>query len=123
MKKVALSLLVFALAVGLTGPVSAASSDGERLFKKCKACHSLEEGKNKIGPSLYGVFGRAAGTVEGYKYSKALRNSGIVWTEETLDIWFQGPSKLVKGTKMRMRMRKERDRQALIQYFKDQVPE
>ena len=109
-------LLLAAIALLLASPVSAAS--GEKVFNKCKACHSLKEGKNKMGPSLYGIFGRKAGTVPKYRYSKALKNSGIVWTEETLDEWLKGARDVVKKTKMRTRGLKEADRKALIEYLK-----
>ncbi len=115
-KKISDMLLLAAIALLLASPVSAAS--GEKVFNKCKACHSLKEGKNKMGPSLYGIFGRKAGTVPKYRYSKALKNSGIVWTEETLDEWLKGARDVVKKTKMRTRGLKEADRKALIEYLK-----
>ncbi|MFC3052783.1 c-type cytochrome [Kordiimonas pumila] len=73
---------------------------GERVFRKCKACHSLEEGQMMMGPSLHGVMGRTSGTVEGYKYSKAMVDAAIVWNEETLAAYLQSPRTYVKGTKM-----------------------
>lgn len=73
---------------------------GERVYKKCQACHSLVAGKNGLGPNLAGVMGRTAGTMEGYKFSKAMTASGIVWTEETLAEYLKKPRAMVKGTKM-----------------------
>ena len=73
---------------------------GERVFKKCKACHSLVAGKNGLGPNLVGVIGRTAGTMEGYKFSPAMAESGIVWTEENLTAYLQKPRAFIKGTKM-----------------------
>ena len=72
---------------------------GKEGFKKCVACHSLEEGKNKRGPTLHNVLGRIAGSVEGYKYSKAMKNFGVVWDEESLDKFLTKPRKFIKGTK------------------------
>ena len=90
---------------------------GEKVFRKCVSCHSTT--KNKMGPSLENLFGRTAGTVEGYKYSKAMRNSEIVWNEETLKKFLKKPSKFIKGNKMRFRgIRKESQVDALIAYLK-----
>lgn len=92
---------------------------GEKVFKKCKACHSLEDGKNKIGPTLYGIFGREAGAVDGYKYSAALKESGVVWSEETIDQYIEKPKAFIKGTKMAFPgLKKEDDRKNLVAYLK-----
>jgi cytochrome c len=93
---------------------------GEKVYKKCKACHSLEEGKNKVGPSLYGVYGRAAGAVEGYKYSSALKDSGLTWDDATLDKYLEKPKDLIPKTKMAFPgLKEEADRQNVIAYIKD----
>ncbi len=73
---------------------------GERVYKKCKACHSLVAGKNGLGPSLAGVMGRTAGTMEGYKFSKAMTASGVVWTNENMAEYLKKPRAFIKGTKM-----------------------
>ena len=92
---------------------------GKKVFKKCVACHSLQEGKNKIGPSLYNLLGRKAGSVEGYKYSKAMKNSDVVWDEESLDKFLTKPRKFIKRTKMSFRgIKKKSLRDALISFFK-----
>ena len=89
--------------------VGAASSSGEaqdlanggKVWKKCKACHTLEEGgKNKIGPNLFGTIGGPAGTVEGFKYSKAFLEAGLTWDDATLAAWLTDPKAVVKGSKM-----------------------
>ena len=92
---------------------------GKKVFKKCKACHTLVEGKKKVGPSLYGVIGRAAGTVEGYKYSKALLASGLTWDDETLAKYLTKPKVLVPKTKMSFAgLKKEGDIANVIAYIK-----
>ena len=63
-------------------------------------CHSLEKGINGVGPSLFGVIGRKAGSEAGFAYSAALKNSGIVWTDDNLKEWIAGPQKMVPGTMM-----------------------
>ena len=93
------------------------ASRGEKLFARCGACHSVD-GQNKLGPSLAGVVGRKAGAVEGARYSKALAESQIVWTEQNLDAYLTAPTTLVRGTTMTMRIAKEQDRQDLISYLK-----
>lgn len=115
-----------ALALSLVGASAAlAAGDaakGQKVFKKCAACHSLEAGKKKIGPSLQGVIGRTAGTAKGYKYSKAMKaygKSGVVWGEQTLEIYLTAPRKVVKGTKMAFPgLKKEQDRADIIAYLK-----
>ena len=83
-----------------TAAVAGDVKAGKKVFRKCKACHKLEEGKNGAGPHLVGVFGRTAGSVEGFNYSKAMAGSGIVWDTETLTEFLAKPKKYLKGTKM-----------------------
>src|SRR5262245_20338778 len=92
---------------------------GEKIFARCKACHTIEPGANRIGPSLAGLFGRKAGTAEGYNYSDAMKNSGIVWNEETLSKYLENPRGVVPGTKMVFPGVKDaQDRADLIAYLK-----
>ena len=94
-------------------------TSGEKIFKKCAACHSINKGgKNKIGPALYNVVGRAVGGVEDYKYSKALASYGKEWTFEELNGFLTKPSSYLKGTKMSYAgLRKEKDRASVIKYL------
>jgi cytochrome c len=97
---------------------------GQRSFLLCMACHSTEQnGPTKIGPNLWGIFGRKAGTQPDFKYySDALKNSGITWSDKTLDQWFARPNELVPGTKMAFRgIDNEDNRKALIAYLKLQT--
>ncbi len=73
---------------------------GKVVFIQCQACHSLKEGENRVGPSLYSKIGKTAGQVPGYAYSDANKNSGIVWTEEQLFTYLKNPRATIPGTKM-----------------------
>ena len=92
---------------------------GEKVFKKCAACHSIVKGgKNNIGPALYNVVGRKIGIVEDYKYSKALASYDKEWTLEELNGYLIKPAKWIKGTKMAFAgLRKEKDRASVILYL------
>ena len=92
---------------------------GEKVFKKCAACHSIVKGgKNNIGPALYNVVGRKVGAVSDYKYSKALSAYEKEWTFEELNGYLIKPAKWIKGTKMAFAgLRKEKDRASVILYL------
>ena len=92
---------------------------GEKVFKKCAACHSIVKGgKNNIGPALYNVVGRKVGIVEDYKYSNALATYDKEWTLEELNGYLIKPAKWIKGTKMAFAgLRKEKDRASVIKYL------
>ena len=94
-------------------------ASGEKIFKKCAACHSINKGgKNKIGPALYNVVGRKVGGLDNYKYSKALASYGKEWTFEELNGFLQKPASYLKGTKMSYAgLRKEKDRASIIKYL------
>lgn len=110
----------------LAGMSGAALADGDaaagkKVFNKCKVCHSLEAGENKIGPSLAGVVGRAAGTVEGFKYSDAMKEAGLTWDEETLDKYLADPKGFIPGNKMAFAgLKKEADRENVIAYIESE---
>jgi cytochrome c len=115
---IAVALLAISLQAGAASAADVAK--GREQFRKCEACHALESGVTKIGPHLAGLFGRKAGTVDGFAYSTALKNSGIVWEEKTLDEYVASPSKMVKGGKMVFAgIAKPEDRENLIAFLKD----
>jgi cytochrome c len=90
-------------ALALASAAALAQGDpaqGERVFNRCKACHSVDEPKNKVGPHLVGVVGRQAGSVEGFRYSDAMKESGITWNEETLAQYLADPRGFIKGNRM-----------------------
>lgn len=111
------ALIASLLLLGL--PLAQAQDRGEAVFNRyCSVCHSLDPGKNKIGPSLAGVVGRRAGSVPDFSYSSANKGSGIVWTKEKLDEYLTDPQKMVPGTLMVFPGVKNPDeRQALIAYL------
>jgi cytochrome c len=88
---------------------------GKALYQGCSGCHSIDE--NDIGPKHRGVVGRRAGTVPDYAYSAALKGSGVVWDEVTLDRWLTNPSAMVPGTKMFFLLAKPQDRADVIAYL------
>jgi cytochrome c len=92
---------------------------GKKVFNKCKACHTLVEGKNKVGPSLFGVMGKSAASVNGFKYSKAMKASSLTWDDETLKKFLTKPKSLVPGTRMAFAgLKKEKDIENVIAYLK-----
>jgi cytochrome c len=94
---IAIVALAFSAGVAAAGDIAA----GEKSFAKCKACHTIgENAKNMIGPAQNGLKGRKAGTVAGYDYSDANKNSGIVWDEATFKEYIKNPQAKIPGTKM-----------------------
>jgi cytochrome c len=93
------------------------AAHGEALYQGCQACHSVDD--NDLGPKHRGVVGRRAGSVEGYSYSTALKNSNLTWDEATLDSWLTNPSALVPGTKMFFKIDDPQARSDIIAYLKE----
>ena len=100
---------------------SVSAAEGAKVFKKCAACHSIAEGgANKIGPALWGVLGRPAGSVPGYKYSKAMAAHGKNWSFEEMNGFLAKPKDWIKGTKMSFAgLKKAEDRAAVILYMNE----
>ena len=97
-------VLVFALGTAVLAAAPAQAQDaaaGEKVFAQCRACHQVgENAKNAVGPMLNGLFGRKAGTIEGYSYSPANKNSGLTWDEATFRDYIKDPKAKIPGTKM-----------------------
>jgi cytochrome c len=106
-------------------PAGAAHADGdaargEAKFQDCAACHKLEAGANNVGPSLHGVFTRKAGELADFRYSPAIKRSGITWTPETLDKFITDPQAVVPGNRMPYAgMASASDRADLIAYLQN----
>ena len=100
---------------------SVSIADGEKVFKKCAACHSIAKGgSNKIGPALWGVLGRQAGSVPDYKYSKAMTTHGKPWSFDEMNSFLTKPKDWIKGTKMSfVGLKSEKDRAAVILYMNE----
>ena len=100
---------------------STRSADGAKIFKKCAACHSISQsGGNKIGPALWGVLGRKAGSVSDYKYSKAIVAHGKPWSFEEMNGFLLKPKDWIKGTKMSFAgLKKANERAAVILYMNE----
>jgi cytochrome c len=113
------ALLIFAVSTA-TASAAGDATRGAKLFQACGACHSLEPGRNMTGPSLHGVWERKAGTAPGFiRYSDALKRSGVVWNEGTLDSWLKNPAQFIPGNEMRFAgVPGERARNDLIAYLK-----
>jgi cytochrome c len=115
--------ILLALAIALLAPLPAAASGdpvrGAEIFRKCVACHTVESGgRNRVGPRLHGVFGRKAGGIDGFRYSDALKGSGIVWDDTTLDAYLKDSEGFVPGTRMYGGLTLDQDRADVIAYLR-----
>ncbi|WP_152563339.1 c-type cytochrome [Ruegeria halocynthiae] len=106
-----------------TAPVAVAAVEGDikagkKVFRKCKACHQLKEGRHTVGPSLHGIIGASAGQADGFKYSGPLQDSGIVWNAETLAAFLSDPKGSIPGNKMQFPgLKKDKDITNVIAYL------
>lgn len=104
---------------GVTAHAAGDLKHGQELYaSRCFACHSIDA--NRVGPAHRGVFGRKAGSVAGYDYSPALKQSAVIWNQHTLDQWLADPEKLIPGQKMGYSVPDPQDRADLIAYLKSQ---
>jgi cytochrome c len=110
--------------LALSSSVALAQGDaekGEKVFNKCKACHVVDEPKNRVGPHLVGIFGRPAGSVEDFKYSDAMKESGVTWNEETIAAYLADPRGYIKGNRMAFAgLKNEEEIADLIAYLKEE---
>ena len=130
MKKLSVSPRAVALAMVITGALTGQvmalepgdAAAGAKVFKKCVACHSIVAADgNKIGPNLHGVVGRAAGTAEGFKYSDAMKASGLTWDEATLEKYLRDPKGFVPKNKMAFAgLKKDADLANVLAYLKEE---
>lgn len=132
----AVSMMVISTA-GAFAQEEGDAEKGEKVFKKCKSCHQVgEDAKNRAGPLLNNIFGRAAGTGEDFKYGKSIvaaGEAGLLWNAETLDGWLTYPKQFLKDTldsskaktKMSLKLKKEADRLNVIAYLAQfsEIPE
>lgn len=107
-----------AMAACTQEPAPPVTSAGEQAFAVCLACHAADSQNRPTGPNLYGLFGRRAGTVDGYFYSEPLKASGIVWDAETLDAFIANPSERVPGTFMLAGVPDPVRRAAIVDYLR-----
>ncbi len=124
--------LFLGLALAVSAGQALAAGDagkGEKVFKKCKACHSLKAGKNKVGPSLAGIVGRKAGSAAKYKYSKSMKAAGakgLTWDEESLEKYLANPKTYLRDylgdkkakSKMSFKLKKDGDRDNVVAFLK-----
>lgn len=122
MKTIQKTLLTLSAVTLLSISPALADADagkGKKIFNKCKACHALKAGKKKVGPSLHGIIGRQAGSETYYKYSKAMKASGVAWTADNLDKYLKAPKKFIPKNKMPFGgLKKAKDRANIIAYLK-----
>ena len=114
MKAIALGALLAAFALDVD---AADAAHGKQLFEQCAACHSLEAGKQLLGPSLAGVVGRKAGTLEDFRFSPPMKRSGITWTRESLNAFLADPQKEIVGNRMPFSGMEAADREDLLDYL------
>lgn len=113
-----LLLLSIALLAACAQAMAAEHAQGERIFRsQCIGCHSIEPGQHLAGPSLHGLLGRPAGSIEDFDYSPALEKADLVWNRDTLDTFLADPATYLPGNRMVLWGLDERSRQSIINYL------
>ena len=122
MNKEKIAAVALAAVMALASTSAIASGDvkkGKKVFNKCKACHAIEAKEKRVGPTMFGIVGRDAGTLKGFKFSKAMKASGITWDDANLNEYLKKPRKFVPKTKMCFAgLKKDADRANVIAYLK-----
>jgi cytochrome c len=121
--KLTVALTMVLLLAGAGVAFADDKESGEKVFKRqCSTCHTVEAGKNKVGPSLKGVIGRKAASIAGFKYSQPMKDSNIVWSDDKLDAYLADPKAVVpKGSMVFVGLKKEQERKDLIAYLKHEA--
>lgn len=109
-----------ALAMTTSAKAAGDVKSGEQVFNQCRPCHSLEVGKNGVGPTLHGLFGRKAGSDPGYHYSAAMKSSGVIWNDDTIKKYLADSQSFIPGNKMVfVGIKNEAQLDDLIAYLKE----
>jgi cytochrome c2 len=118
-RRTVVRLAILAVTLTLNRPHVALAKSGPSVFNRyCSVCHSIEEGKNKFGPSLAKIVDRHSASIQDFGYSEPMKNLGIVWTSENLDRFLTNPAEMVPGTRMAFPgLKNEDERKALIEYL------
>jgi cytochrome c len=126
MNKAQLSAIILLAGVGMAGSVQAQDLEaGQKSFNKCRACHQVGEGaKTTVGPQLNGLFGRTAGSAEGYNYSEANKKSGLTWDEANFATYIKDPKAAMPGNKMALAgIKNDQEIADLTAFLKQHGPE
>lgn len=113
------SALAALLAFSLPAAAEGDAENGAKVFRTCAACHTVDKGQpHRVGPNLHGLFGRTSGSAEGFRYSPAMKDAGVVWSADTLKQYLANPRSFVPGNRMPFAgLPKEQDREDLIAYL------
>lgn len=121
--KIGLTVAAAAAFIAVSAPATVNAADGEKVFRKCMACHSLKEGQHRVGPSLAGVVDRKAGSADGYNRYKGLKDADWTWTEDELIAYLEDPTAYTKAkngsrSAMAFKLKDMEERKAVVEYLK-----
>ncbi len=123
LRAVTYSLVAYAISIAVIGGSALAqdAKEGAKIFRRCAACHTTEQGgPNRVGPNLFGVIGATSGARDnGFNYSPALREAALTWDDSNLDQWLTNPRAFVKGARMPLGVANEQQRKDVIAYLKE----